>query len=118
MSAITNNTTVQKENKSFFQKNLDVIEKVGNKLPHPITLFGMFCVAIMIISAICSMMGVSATGELIDRANNNQIALQTVNVINLLSREYLSVCKETSSTILLIIPDSINSFNGLRSIES
>ena len=30
MSAITNNTTVQKENKSFFQKNLDVIEKVGN----------------------------------------------------------------------------------------
>ena len=29
MSAITNNTTVQKENKSFFQKNLDVIEKVG-----------------------------------------------------------------------------------------
>ena len=87
MSAITNNTTVQKENKSFFQKNLDVIEKVGNKLPHPITLFGMFCVAIMIISAICSMMGVSATGELIDRANNNQIALQTVNVINLLSRE-------------------------------
>lgn len=87
MSAITNNTTVQKENKSFFQKNLDVIEKVGNKLPHPITLFGMFCVAIMIISAICSMMGVSATGELIDRSNNNQIALQTVNVINLLSRE-------------------------------
>lgn len=87
MSAITNNTTVKSKKKSFLQRNLDTIEKVGNKLPHPMTLFGMFCVAIMIISALCSMMGVSATGELIDRANNNQVTLQTINVVSLLSRE-------------------------------
>ncbi|WP_455537987.1 AbgT family transporter [Terrisporobacter sp.] len=87
MSTITNNIKMKSKNKSFFQRNLDTIEKVGNKLPHPITLFGIFCVAIMVISAICSTLGVSATGELIDRANNNQITQQTINVVNLLSRE-------------------------------
>ena len=86
MSTITSNTQVKKEKKSFFQKNLDMIERVGNKLPHPITLFGLFCVAIMIISAICSIMGVSATGELIDRTTNT-ISQQTITTVNLLSRE-------------------------------
>ncbi len=86
MSTITSNTQVKKEKKSFFQRNLDMIERVGNKLPHPITLFGLFCVAIMIISAICSIMGVSATGELIDRTTNT-ISQQTITAVNLLSRE-------------------------------
>lgn len=86
MSTIISKTQVKKEKKSFFQRNLDMIERVGNKLPHPITLFGLFCVAIMIISAICSIMGVSATGELIDRTTNT-ISQQTITAVNLLSRE-------------------------------
>lgn len=86
MSTITNNEQVKKEKKNFFQRNLDMIERVGNKLPHPITLFGLFCFAIMITSAICSIMGVSATGELIDRTTNT-ISQQTITTVNLLSRE-------------------------------
>lgn len=86
MSTITSNTQAKREKKSFFQRNLDTIERVGNKLPHPITLFGLFCVAIMIISAICSVMGVSATGELIDRTTNT-ISEQTITAVSLLSRE-------------------------------
>ena len=85
MSTITSNTQLQREKKSFFQKNLDMIERVGNKLPHPITLFGIFCVAIMVISALCSVLGVSATGELIDRTTNT-ISEQTITALNLLSR--------------------------------
>ena len=86
MSTIVKNVQSQREKKSFFQKNLDMIERVGNNLPHPITLFGLFCLAIMVISAICSVMGVSATGELIDRTTN-EISQQTITAVNLLSRE-------------------------------
>ena len=86
MSIIVKNVQSQREKKSFFQKNLDMIERVGNNLPHPITLFGLFCLAIMVISAICSVMGVSATGELIDRTTN-EISQQTITAVNLLSRE-------------------------------
>lgn len=86
MSTITSNTQLKSEKKSFFQKNLDMIERVGNKLPHPITLFGLFCLGIMIISALCSVMGVSATGDLIDRTTNT-VSRQTITVVNLLSKE-------------------------------
>lgn len=86
MSTIAKNVQSKREKKSFFQKNLDMIERVGNNLPHPITLFGLFCLAIMVISAICSVMGVSATGELIDRTTN-EISQQTITAVNLLSTE-------------------------------
>ena len=100
MSTITSNIQETKQKKSLFQRNLDMIEKVGNKLPHPITLFGMFCVAIMIISAICSMMGISATGELIDRANNNEVVEQTITVVSLLSKD----------GIIYMLENAVNNF--------
>ena len=56
------------------------IEKTGNALPHPALLFGMFALAILIISAIGSLVGLSgihpATGK-------------EISVVNLLSREGL-----------------------------
>lgn len=46
---------------------LGAIERVGNKLPHPATLFAMFAFAIIIISGIAAWLDVSAvhpgTGE-------------------------------------------------------
>ncbi|SCG97647.1 MULTISPECIES: AbgT family transporter [unclassified Romboutsia] len=74
------------EKKSVFQKCLDGIEVVGNKLPHPITLFALFCVAIMIISAVAAGVGLSAEGELINRATN-EVEFQTITAVSLLSRE-------------------------------
>lgn len=57
---------------------LNGIERVGNALPHPATLFGIFAVTILILSAIFSALGLSAvhpgTGE-------------SYEVINLLSRD-------------------------------
>ena len=51
-----NNSSVAKstEKKTFMQRFLDMIEIGGNKLPHPVTLFAMLCVAVAIISAITS----------------------------------------------------------------
>ncbi|WP_129600216.1 AbgT family transporter [Anaerophilus nitritogenes] len=44
--------------KSMFRKFLDWVERVGNKLPHPFTLFVMLAVGIMVISAIVAAVGV------------------------------------------------------------
>ncbi len=79
----------EKKKVSLFNRFLNGVEKVGNALPHPITLFAIFTLAIVIISAICSMLGVSATGELIDRTTN-EIKEQTITVVNLLNREGLA----------------------------
>ena len=43
---------MEKEKKKGIQRFLDFIERGGNKLPHPLTLFWIFCVIIAIISAI------------------------------------------------------------------
>ena len=50
---------------SLYNRWLNGIEKIGNNLPHPIALFAALAGLIVVISAICSALGVSATGELI-----------------------------------------------------
>lgn len=44
----------------WFKKGLDGIELVGNKLPHPATLFGMLAIAVAIISWLCKAASVQA----------------------------------------------------------
>ncbi|MGC9363432.1 MAG: AbgT family transporter [Fidelibacterota bacterium] len=60
----------------FSLRALDVIEKIGNKLPHPATLFAIFALLTLVFSYIIDRMGATAihpgTGE-------------TIRVINLLS---------------------------------
>ena len=77
----------EKSNSVMF-KCLNGIETVGNKLPHPITLFAILCLVIVAISAICAAFGVSATGEILNRATN-EVETQTINVISLLNGEGL-----------------------------
>ncbi|MEJ2103480.1 MAG: AbgT family transporter [Ignavibacteriaceae bacterium] len=49
------------------EKFLEIIEKVGNKLPHPTTLFALFALAVIILSGIVSLFNFSVvhpgTGE-------------------------------------------------------
>lgn len=64
-----NSSVAQKtEKKTALQKFLDFVEIGGNKLPHPVTLFAMLCVAVAIISAITAAMGIEVTTEIINRA--------------------------------------------------
>ena len=71
---------------SFGSRCLNGIERVGNKLPHPITLFAIFALAVVIISAICEAFGVSATGELI---SDGELKVTTVNAVSLLTKDGL-----------------------------
>ncbi len=65
--------------KSITQRALDVIEKIGNRLPHPVTIFVIFSVLVVIISEIAARLGVSAT---FTSGHNVQ---KTVEAVSLLS---------------------------------
>jgi len=47
------------------QRTLDVIEKVGNKVPHPALMFLALCVGVIVLSQILAWAGVSATYEVV-----------------------------------------------------
>ncbi|MGL5053259.1 MAG: AbgT family transporter [Cetobacterium sp.] len=57
----------QFQKKSFIDKFLNVIEKGGNALPHPATLFGILALAVIIISGIGSVLGWSVNFTGINR---------------------------------------------------
>ena len=58
---------MEKEKKKGIQRFLDFVERGGNKLPHPLTLFWIFCIIIAIISAIAAASGASVTYEGFDK---------------------------------------------------
>jgi len=72
---------------NLYNRWLNGIEVIGNKLPHPIALFGIFAGAIVVISAICSALGVSATGELIV---DGKLQETTVSAVSLLTKDGLT----------------------------
>lgn len=51
----------QKSKKSLFNKFLDFVEIGGNKLPHPVTLFVILSILIIVISELCVRAGVNVT---------------------------------------------------------
>ncbi|WP_027634302.1 AbgT family transporter [Clostridium hydrogeniformans] len=72
--------------RTFTQRFLDVLERVGNKLPHPVTIFLILSVIVVIASHICAKMGVSVTYEGVD-TKTNEVKMLTVNAISLLTPE-------------------------------
>lgn len=52
-------TEVQNNSNKFIEKFLSVIEKVGNKLPHPTTLFALFALGVIVLSWIVSQFNIS-----------------------------------------------------------
>ena len=68
---------------SMYNRWLNGIEAVGNKLPHPVALFAGLALIIVVLSAILSATGLSATGELI---SGGELQEQTVTVVSLLTK--------------------------------
>ena len=82
-----NSSVVKKtEKKTFLQKFLDFVEIGGNKLPHPVTLFAMLCLAVAIISAIAAGMNLSVEADILNRTTN-EIETTVVTVVSLLNGE-------------------------------
>ena len=55
--------------RSLFSRSLDMVERVGNALPHPATIFAILAFLVVIVSAIAAALGLTAvhpgTGETI-----------------------------------------------------
>lgn len=66
---MTKNTS----NSGFITKSLNIVERIGNALPHPATLFAAFALLVILLSWIASITGLQAihpaTGEIIKPVN-------------------------------------------------
>ena len=79
--------TPEKKQGSWLTRCLNGIERVGNALPHPVTLFAIFALAVVAISAVCAALGVSDTGNLV---SGGELKETTVTAVSLLTKEGLA----------------------------
>jgi aminobenzoyl-glutamate transport protein len=86
----------QNKQKSF-DRYLTIIEKVGNALPHPATLFLLFAVLVLILSWVTSLLDISAVMPALPGKDP-----VTIRPVNLLSREGLH----------LILTRMVSNFTG------
>lgn len=61
------------------------VERVGNLLPHPFTLFSLLALSVLLLSGLLSALSVSVTTLV--AAPGEAPSMQTIEVVNLLSRE-------------------------------
>lgn len=65
--------TVEPSGRGRLLRALDRVERVGNALPHPATIFALLALAVILLSWVCAQLGVQArhpgTGELIVARN-------------------------------------------------
>ncbi|QKX18904.1 AbgT family transporter [Microbulbifer sp. YPW1] len=83
--------------KTAFTRFLDTVEWLGNLLPHPITLFAMFAVGVVILSGIASYFGLSVVDPRPEGAAGRS-ADGVIHVVNLLSGEGLRTIVTTLVT--------------------
>jgi len=79
--------------KGFFDRIIFFIEKIGNYLPHPFTIFLLLIILIFILSFILSSLDVSVTYTSLDQESNQEIS-KTVSVVNLLQKGMLQSIME------------------------
>lgn len=72
---MTNNEV---KKKSFFDKTMDFIEKVGNAMPDPVSLFIILAVLVVVLSFVLGEAGFSAV---------HPATGKTIEVVNLLTKE-------------------------------
>lgn len=74
---------------TWFSRFLNAVEYTGNRLPHPITMFAILAAGIVLLSGICAVLGVSATGEVID-SKTMELSEQTIYAVSLMNKDGLA----------------------------
>src|SRR5690625_1101931 len=70
--------------RGFLQRSLDRVETVGNKLPHPFTLFALLALLVLILSAIISQFGLS-----VEHPGNEGEIVEVKNLLNAEGIQYI-----------------------------
>ncbi len=60
---MTAKPAVEPSGPSFMDKLLNTVERVGNKVPHPVLMFFYLMIGVIVLSAILSLFGVSVTEQ-------------------------------------------------------
>ncbi|MDO5088439.1 MAG: AbgT family transporter [Leptotrichiaceae bacterium] len=94
----------EKEKKPIFQKFLDFVEKAGNKLPNPITLFLILALAAIVISHICQVLGVSAVYDVTQKND--------AGAIEIISKEAKAVSLLNAEGIRFVFSSMVKNFTG------
>ncbi|GAA4873235.1 AbgT family transporter [Ferrimonas pelagia] len=89
------------EQSGAFRRFLDVVERLGNLLPHPITLFAIFCAGVILLSGIASFFGLSV-GDPRSLDPVTQLPTEQITVFSLLSAEGLR----------MIVSNMVTNFTG------
>lgn len=77
---------MKKKRKSLFWKFLDGVEKVGNRMPHPVTIFAILCVIVAVVSHITALAGITVSYQGVD-PKTFKAGEVTVKAISLLNPE-------------------------------
>ncbi|WP_462174129.1 AbgT family transporter [Pseudoalteromonas xiamenensis] len=88
MGQISHSASYSNEPKGLFNRFLATVEYLGNLLPHPITLFALFALGIVIISGIADWVGLSAIDPRPEGARGRDPD-GVIEVVSLLSAEGL-----------------------------
>ena len=59
--------TKEKAKKGFIVRALDTVERVGNGLPNPATIFLILTGIVIVLSAVCAALGGSVTYDFLER---------------------------------------------------
>ncbi|MGP9799797.1 AbgT family transporter [Rheinheimera sp. NSM] len=84
MSGSDNTPLAEKAKRGWFTRFLDTVEWLGNLLPHPVTLFAMFAVAVVLGSGIAAYFDVSAIDPR-PEGTAGRAADGVIRVVNLVS---------------------------------
>ncbi len=83
---------------NFVERVMEVIEVIGNKLPHPLFLFIMLSVATVVLSAILSSIGWSADYHTVV---DGTVQMTNVSVVNLMTWDTLSYYLQNYVTVFI-----------------
>ena len=85
---MTQSSSAASEKKGIV-KFFALVERAGNKLPHPMWIFVILIATTLALSFVFAQMGVSVT--FMESNSKGEIAEKTVEVVNLLSKEELAL---------------------------
>jgi aminobenzoyl-glutamate transport protein len=61
---MTAETAIAPKKPSFMDRMLNTVERVGNKVPHPVLMFFYLIIGVIVLSAVLSLLGVSVTEQI------------------------------------------------------
>ncbi|WP_226037881.1 AbgT family transporter [Aquibacillus saliphilus] len=75
---------MKKKQNGLLQRGLDGIEFLGNKLPHPVTLFAILALAVVLLSAL-----ISATGVSVEHPGKDGEMIEVMNLLSVEGIQYM-----------------------------